>query len=89
MKRALHAVQSSAHLSHELDHVTQEFRYGWIDAGAAMRHLGVGSSSALYRLINQWRLPCSRLGRLYRFRRCDLDQWMTANQRALASVQRA
>ena len=52
-----------------------EFLYGWIDAHAAMTHLGLGSLSALYSLIREHRLPFGRIGRHYRFRRADLDEW--------------
>ena len=52
-----------------------EFRYGWIGAQAAMKHLDLNSTSALYRLINEHRLPFGRKGRHYIFRRADLDQW--------------
>lgn len=54
----------------------QEFRYGWIGPSQAMRHLGLRSLSALYRLINEWNLPYGRMGRRYRFRRNDLDAWL-------------
>ncbi len=58
----------------DVDHL--EFRYGWIGPREAMRHLGVHSLSALYRLINEHRLPFGRQGGRYRFRRHDLDEWM-------------
>lgn len=57
------------------DRPSQEFRFGWIGPREAMAHLGIGSQTALYRLISDHRLPFGRLGRLYRFRRADLDQW--------------
>lgn len=65
-----------------------EFLYGWIDTHAAARHLGVGSPSAVYRLIQDWRLPYGRKGDEYRFRRADLDQWMERRSAgALEAVQ--
>lgn len=68
---------------------TTEFLYGWIEPAAAMQHLGVHSLSALYRLIDEWRLPYGRLGRRYRFRRADLDQWLTQHTAVLSAVTRA
>lgn len=56
-----------------------EFLYGWIDARAAVIHLGLGSTRALRRLITEHRLPYRRVGRHYRFRRADLDEWMDAS----------
>ncbi|MGB7220759.1 MAG: helix-turn-helix domain-containing protein [Vicinamibacterales bacterium] len=57
-----------------------EFRYGWITPQEALRHLGLGSLSALYRLLREQRLPYGRMGKRYRFRRADLDQWLTEHQ---------
>lgn len=74
----LKAVQAFAEAGTDTDQSSQEFRYGWIGPEAAMRHLGVtGHVNNLYHLINEWELPHGRLGRLYRFRRADLDQWLT------------
>jgi excisionase family DNA binding protein len=56
------------------------WRYGWITPREAMAHLGLGSRSALQRLIEQHRLPYGRMGRNYRFRRADLDAWMKGGQ---------
>lgn len=53
----------------------REYLYGWIDGRAAMRHLGLGSQTALYRLITDHRLPYGRVGNRYRFKRIDLDAW--------------
>jgi excisionase family DNA binding protein len=66
-----------------------EFRYGWIAPAAAMRHLGVRSLSALYRLINEHRLPYGRIGRRYRFQRHQLDEWAMAHTQALRLVRGA
>ncbi len=54
----------------------REFLYGWVGPREAMAHLGLGSLSALYRLINEQQLPYGRTGRQYRFRRSDLDEWV-------------
>ena len=49
--------------------------YRWIGPREAIEHLGLGSRTALYRLIAEHRLPFGRVGRQYRFRRDHLDQW--------------
>ena len=70
----------------------REFRYGWIDAKAAMQHLGLGSTRALRRAIAEHRLPFRRIGRVYRFRRADLDEWMddsVGGRRALKTLREA
>lgn len=56
-----------------------EFLYGWIDARAAVQHLGLGSTRALRRAIREHKLPFRRIGRHLRFRRADLDEWMDAS----------
>lgn len=63
--------------------------YGWIGPAAAMRHLDIHSLSALYRLIKDHRLPFGRVGRRYRFRRDQLDQWVAVRGvDAMAAVER-
>lgn len=57
--------------------VDQLAYYAWIGPAAAMEHLGINSLSALYRLIKEQRLPFGRVGRKYRFRRDQLDQWVS------------
>ena len=70
----------------------REFRYGWIDAKAAIKHLGLGSTRALRRAITEHKLPFRRIGRSYRFRRADLDEWMddsVGGRRAIESLRKA
>lgn len=71
--KAVHALaETPAHA----DQPTQEFRYGWIGPEDAMRHIGISGNGNLYRLIKEEGLPYGRCGRLYRFRRVDLDAWL-------------
>lgn len=77
------AVQARAYLRDDGDQSSQEFRYGWIGPADAMRHLGISRLNVLYYLIKEWNLPAGRMGRLYRFRRADLDAWLTVNSAAL------
>lgn len=85
--KSAHARAQVIHESDQSAEALYKFRYGWIDAHAAMSYLSVESQSALYRLIHQHRLPCGRAGRHYRFRRADLDQWVASSGRsALAAV---
>ncbi len=85
----LHAIQPRAETRHHQDQPSQEFRYGWIGPVDAMAHLSIRSRSMLYRAIKEWQLPCSRLGRLYRFRRADLDQWMAQQGRTFLAAHRS
>lgn len=47
----------------------------YLNAKETIAYLNVGSSSALYRLIREHRLPFCRVGKLYRFDRRELDAW--------------
>lgn len=89
LKADLKPVQSRTEIRADRDHGSQEFRYGWIGPNEALRHLGLHSLSALYRLIKEWELPFGRMGNRYRFRRADLDHWITVRGgSALAAVER-
>jgi excisionase family DNA binding protein len=79
----LKTIHPRAEARTDADETSQQFRYGWIGPAAAMAHLGVSSLSILYRLIKEWELPYGRMGRLYRFRRADLDQWIARRGSAL------
>ena len=48
----------------------------YLTAAEAMTYLKLESSSALYRLVNQHRLPFCRRGRLYLFDRREIDAWL-------------
>jgi excisionase family DNA binding protein len=47
----------------------------YLTAREAMAYLKLGSQNALYRLIREHRMPFTRIGRLYRFDRAELDAW--------------
>jgi excisionase family DNA binding protein len=48
----------------------------YLTAHEAVEYLHLGSLSALYRLIEQHKLPHGRLGRHYRFDRRELDAFL-------------
>lgn len=82
-------IQARTQADTHLDQPSQQFRYGWIKAEEAVAYLDLGSESALYRLIREHRLPCGRAGRRYRFRRVDLDAWMTEHRAVTREMRRA
>lgn len=45
----------------------------WLDAPAAVKHLGLPSLKALYQLVRGGDVPGHKLGRRLRFARADLD----------------
>ncbi|HLE16853.1 MAG TPA: DEAD/DEAH box helicase family protein [Syntrophales bacterium] len=51
----------------------------WIGIEEAAEYLGI-STSNLYSLVQQSRVPGSKLGRIWRFNRVDLDIWIRANK---------
>jgi excisionase family DNA binding protein len=58
----------------------------YLTAREAMAYLKVGSSSALYRLIKEHRMPFCRIGRLYRFDPRELDAWVHGHASAIDQV---
>ena len=47
----------------------------WVDVGEVATHLGVRRES-VYRWIEAKGLPAHRLGRLFRFKLSEVDQWV-------------
>ena len=55
----------------------------YLTAAEAIAYLKLGSKKALYRLINEHRLPYCRRGRLYLFDVRDLDAWVHGHGSAI------
>lgn len=51
----------------------------WLNTEEAAKYLGI-SSSNLYSLAQQGRIPGNRLGKMWRFDRNELDSWVRANK---------
>ena len=49
----------------------------WVSVDAIASHLGVARDSA-YRWIERRHLPAHRIGRLWKFKVSDVDQWVRA-----------
>jgi excisionase family DNA binding protein len=58
----------------------------YLTAKQTIAYLSLGSSSALYRLIREHRLPFCRVGRNYRFDKRELDAWAHGFGSALEQV---
>lgn len=52
--------------------------------GEAAQYLRI-SSSSLYKLAQDGRVPCQKVGRHWRFRREAIDRWLEAAQRLESS----
>ena len=48
----------------------------YLTAKETVAYLKLGSLNALYRLVNQHRLPTCRRGRLYLFDKREIDIWL-------------
>jgi excisionase family DNA binding protein len=55
----------------------------YLTATEAIAYLKLGSSSALYRLVREHRLPHCRRGRLYLFDVRELDAWAHGHHSAI------
>lgn len=51
----------------------------WLNADEASNYLGI-SSSSLYSMAQQGRVPGHKLGKMWRFNKSDLDSWVRANR---------
>jgi excisionase family DNA binding protein len=49
----------------------------WVDVDDVAEHLGVNKDS-VYRWIEKMGLPAHRLGRLFRFKLSEVDEWVRA-----------
>jgi excisionase family DNA binding protein len=49
---------------------------GWLSAAEAARYLGLPSTAALCKRVERGQVPAHRWGRLWRFRRSELDALM-------------
>lgn len=49
----------------------------WLGTAAAARHLGL-TPRALYRLVNDGLVPAYRFGRVFRYKRSDLNEFIEA-----------
>jgi excisionase family DNA binding protein len=47
----------------------------WVGVDDVAAHLGVAKDS-VYRWIGQWKLPAHRVGRLFRFKLSEIDEWV-------------
>lgn len=53
----------------------------WVSVDEVADHLGVAKDS-VYRWIEQKALPAHRLGRLWKFKLSEIDQWVRAGTAA-------
>jgi len=53
----------------------------WVSLDEIARHLGV-SKDTVYRWIDQRRMPAHKVGRLWKFRVSQVDDWVHAGEAA-------
>lgn len=54
---------------------------GWVSVDVVAGHLGVAKES-VYRWIDLKELPAHRLGRLWKFKLSEIDEWVRAGDAA-------
>jgi excisionase family DNA binding protein len=59
----------------------------WLSVEEIATHLGV-SKETIYRWIERKRIPCVRIGKLWKFRRIDVDEWILQGGAASLSATR-
>lgn len=60
----------------------------WLSVSEIAVHLGVGKD-CIYDWIERKRMPAHRVGRLWRFRLAEVDEWVLAGKAALATETQA
>jgi excisionase family DNA binding protein len=64
-------------LTHQLETVERHLTEPWTSVGDIARHLGVARDS-IYRWIDRRGLPAHRIGRLWKFKISEVDDWVRA-----------
>ena len=54
-----------------------EMENRWLSADEIGKHLGVSSKDG-YRWIDKLTIPTHRMGRLWKFKKDEVDEWVTA-----------
>lgn len=57
----------------------------WVSSKEISEHLGVNKDT-LQRWIKNQVIPCHRVGRLWKFRVSEVDQWIESGQSANAEI---
>ena len=70
---ALVTVRTGAALLEELELIAEP----WVSVEDVAKHLGVAKDS-IYRWIETKGLPAKRIGRLWKFKLSEVDQWVNA-----------
>jgi len=52
-----------------------EFEDRWLSVDEICKHLGV-SNDTVYKWIDKHRMPAHRMGRLWKFKRSEVDVWV-------------
>lgn len=72
----------SDHLAHQPRQIVSPY----LTAAEAIVYLRLHSESALYRLVNEHRLPHGRRGRLYLFDTREIDAWVAGHGSAIEQM---
>jgi excisionase family DNA binding protein len=57
----------------------------WLSMAEICQHLGVGKDT-VYKWINDATMPAHRMGRLWKFRKIEVDAWVVAGKAALTKM---
>jgi excisionase family DNA binding protein len=59
----------------------------WLSVDEIGKHLGV-SSDTIYRWIDRYSMPAHRMGRLWKFKKEQVDAWVEAGGAAVTEVKK-
>jgi excisionase family DNA binding protein len=57
----------------------------WLSVQAIAEHLGV-SKESIYRWLEKQRIPAHRVGKLWKFKISEVDEWVTRGEAASGGV---
>lgn len=60
----------------------------WVSVEEVAKHLGVAKDS-VYRWIDHRKLPAHKIGRLWKFKLTEVDEWVRAGSAETADIQTA
>ena len=58
----------------------------WVSMKEVQNHLGIGRDTALA-WINKWGLPGYKIGRAWKFKLSEVDEWLRSNANKTASTE--
>lgn len=60
--------------------MSDDYLYKWISISEASDYLGVNKDTIRKWIRNDTEIPAHRIGKLWKFKRCELDEWVKSGK---------